>query len=77
MRQFENTIFMGAGQSTESECYKLICRLQEGLKILGGLQQPDHPDSINEEIKCKQWRRMAGIELEDIKKDICCALGKK
>jgi len=40
MKLFHDQIFMGAGESSGSDCYDLVCQLQTALSILSGLQQP-------------------------------------
>jgi len=44
-RKFEKMIFGGAGDHTKMQLDILRDRFEECIAIMGGLQQPGHPDS--------------------------------
>lgn len=75
MREFEDTIFLGNGLISLAECYKLHKRLDYGIQLLGGLQQPDRPRNEVEHRNCLDSRYSIKFELEEVIKDIVAALG--
>lgn len=77
MRQFKETIFMGSGYFSLGQCYKLHKRLDEGLELLGGLQQPIHPESKEQKRKLLAENKRLKHELEDIIEDLKTALTLK
>ena len=65
MRQFDATVFMGAGAHSGADCYLLHTILDRALGKLSALQQGSDDDMLEHEI-------------EDAAKDLCAALlGKK
>lgn len=66
---------MGCGDLSEEDCDRLRQRLDEALVILGGLQQPDHPDSDEHARQCESDRTEAKRDLIDAASDIMAALG--
>jgi hypothetical protein len=78
MRQFKSMIFLGGGEYSRYEIKKLKKRLEEGLSILSGLQQPPHSRSEEEAKANRAHDREQVKELNLIVKDIAMALtGKK
>jgi len=70
MRQFKKMIFLGNGDQSLIDCYKLHKRLEEGFDILGGLQQSDQGCA-----NIHDKRHSLEKDLKDIIKDIKVALG--
>lgn len=74
-------IFMGNGERSGAECWKLVADLVGLLIDLGGLQQPDHPDSeeaaermaIARALEQQRWEERA----EGFLRDVARALGYK
>jgi mannose-6-phosphate isomerase class I len=73
MRQFNNVIFLGSGNTYDYD--KLIRRLKEGLEILAGLQQPSRCGSQEEKQSSDAVEVTMKAELMDIIEDITVALG--
>lgn len=74
MRKFKETIFFG-NEDCLGQCYSLHKRLEEGFDIVSGLQQPDHPDSLEHANQLEEERIDLNKELVDIGLDILDALG--
>ena len=74
MREFRKMIFLGAGEHSTEDVKLLKDRLKSAIEILGGLQQPDHSESLEEAQENKEWREEAEQELNEIVSDIVTAL---
>lgn len=68
-REFEKTIFLGAGEWSVLEVQRLKERLDKGFDILSALQQGSH--EFGEE-RCLEFEK----ELSDVIDDISTALGR-
>jgi hypothetical protein len=65
MREFDSLVFMGAGERSGADCYRLHKILDRALDNLSALQQGAKADDIEDDI-------------EEAAKDICAALlGRK
>lgn len=69
-------IFFG-NHLAEKQVAELKTRVDEGLDILGGLQQPDHPTSEADAAECREWRKEMNSKLYDIVSKIVDAFGYK
>lgn len=74
MRKFKEIIFFG-NEGCVKKCKNLHKRLDEAFNIVGGLQQPDHPDNEESAKELKIQRLNLKQELLDIVMDINSALG--
>jgi hypothetical protein len=76
MREIKDILFFGS-DSIYKRMYKLRARIDEGLELLSGLQQPAHSDS-EESAERNQREFEEGLEdLEDVLHDILAAFGYK
>lgn len=74
-------IFLGNGEKSAAQCWKLVLDLVSLLIDLSGLQQPNHPDSeeaakrmaITHALEQQRWEERA----EDFLRDVAWALGYK
>ena len=73
MRKFDEIIFMGSKSCIE-KIQQLHERLDEGLNISCGLQQPGHPDSEEAAERDRQFEIKMRNELYNIVQDIGMAL---
>jgi len=74
MRCFEKILFLGNGEYSMKNLFKLQERFNEGIHVSGALQQPDHATTQEEAEFQKQQRIEMHKDLEDIVKDIITAL---
>ena len=75
--KFNKPIFMGNGDYSQGAACALIQKVENAIEILGGLQQPGHPESEEEwEIEKKIHNDLA-VELQDLVCEIALALGIK
>jgi hypothetical protein len=75
MLKFTKIIFLGSGKYSLQEVQKLKDRLDEAIIILGGLQQPGHPESAKEARLEEEWYNNEKSELKDAVIDIVTAFG--
>lgn len=73
MRYFKDIIFLG-NEDCIGRIKLLRERLEYGISLLSGLQQPDHPESEEHAEQCKIEREKDELELNDIVDDIKTAL---
>jgi len=66
-REFTETIFLGNGDVSAARARRLKERLDEGLELLGGLQQGSHDMDEDE-------RERLEAELADVAADLSAAL---
>ena len=71
MRQFTKVIFCGSGEYSGQQIERLKSRLEGGIYLLSGLQQPGHPESEQAALENEDGME----ELRDIVRDIATALG--
>lgn len=76
-RIFRKQIFLGNGERSQEEIDALYEGLEIALEILGGLQQPDHPESEMHAELLAKYRKIDEESLEIIAADIYCALTGK
>jgi hypothetical protein len=74
IRYFNGLIFLGSGETSVQEAEGLKRRLADGLKMLGGLQQPDHAESEEHFRQCMAAQLKAERELADVVRDLAAAL---
>lgn len=74
-RKIHKVIFYGSSSASSEEAV-LRTRVEEGLSLLSGLQQPDHPTSMQHAQECSQARERGEAELSDIVLDIATGLGR-
>jgi len=72
---FKKTLFCGAGEHSKQQTDLLHRRLEEGIVILSGLQQPSHPENEQQELEDAAETTKALQELKDIVHDIGTAFG--
>ena len=77
MRKFKSILFLGGGQHSLTEVERLKDRLEDGINILGGLQQPPHSESEKEAELDNIFRLKQEKELNSIVRDIAMALTGK
>lgn len=77
MRKFERPIFLGAGEHSLNLITELHNRLSDAITILGGLQQPDHPENEAHAKQCEADRLVLESDLSDAIMDLRVALGDK
>lgn len=74
MREFHEVIFLGSPHSKQLR-QELHDRLDEAIDMLGGLQQPDHPESKEHARQCEADRIYWEAQLSDAIMDLRVALG--
>ena len=77
MRKIHDEIFMGNGKHSLAEVYKLHRKVEKAITILGGLQQPGHPDSEERVQNEERVREQMERELRNTILDIAVGLGLK
>ena len=73
-RIFKTLLFFGMGEHSEELGNLLEARLQYGMSIASGLQQPGHPES-DRAADCESFQQYVfEKDLENVVKDIAAAL---
>jgi dCMP deaminase len=74
-REFDGPLFLGAGKHSLERSRLLKQKLDLALNFLGGLQQPDHPESGEEAAAAERDRALHEESLAALRTDIFVALG--
>jgi len=72
---FERTLFLGAGDHSIEMVLDLYSKVYEAISIMGGLQQPEHPESAEAAIACAKQQLREEKRLRQIVGDIVSAFG--